>query len=126
LDSTGSRTRGVIWAGGSGVVYARIHEQGGVVTPKRAKALTVPLPGAMTASGVVRGDARSFSDTFLLKRKGKDPVIMQRKGKNVVPLFVLKKRVKIPKRPYLRPAIEARIPSLRSEIRKQIKMGMRK
>lgn len=56
--------------GFSGVPYARIHEFGGTIRPKRAKWLTIPVGPALTASGVARGPARSFEGLTLLIPKG--------------------------------------------------------
>ena len=100
-----------------GTVYGRVHVgpkgQMTIIRPKRAKWLTIPLPAVMTKAGVARGTARSFMDeggtfgnTFIAKSKAGNLIIFgQRrvmKGKkmgelrsNIVPLFVLKKQVKI-------------------------------
>jgi len=42
-------------------VYARIQEEGGVITPKK-RFLTIPLTAAMTDRGVARGPITSFPD----------------------------------------------------------------
>lgn len=117
---------------------ARIHELGGVIKPVKAKALTIPFPG-------VKGFARDFENTFIAKG-----IIFQRLGKTktgrrrrrttqfgfkvgkfkfkgglqpIRPLFILKKSVTIPARPYLRPALEATIPEIVKAIKaiKEIK-----
>ena len=76
--------------GSSGVIYARILEKGGTITPKKAKWLTIPLPG-------VKGRASNYPDSFVIKSKSGNLLIVQKKGKSgIVPLFVLKKKVKIP------------------------------
>ncbi len=65
----------------AGVPYARLHELGGVITPKRAKFLTIPMPDNMTPAGVTRKSARAalsegrtgagrFGVIFLRTRKG--------------------------------------------------------
>lgn len=100
-----------------GTVYGRAHVgpkgQVTTITPKRSKYLTIPLPAAMTKAGVVRGTARSFmgkegvfGKTFIAKSKAGNLIIFGQKriekGKRtgelrreIVPLFVLKKQVKI-------------------------------
>ena len=84
----------VIMAGvGTGVKYARIHEFGGTIVPKVAQALTVPLPG-------VKGRARDYKNTFIAKG-----MIFQKQGREIIPLFALKKSVTIPARPYFRPSL---------------------
>jgi phage gpG-like protein len=97
---------GRIWAGiGTNVIYARIHEFGGIITPKTAGALTIPFPG-------IKGKAKDYQNTWLYRRSGKNPVIMQRlsspKGRKTSyrPLFTLVKSVRIPARPYIRPSFE--------------------
>lgn len=46
---------------GSGVIYAAIHQTGGVITPKAAKALSFTLPnGATVVVGAVTMPARPF------------------------------------------------------------------
>jgi len=88
---------------GTKLVYARIQELGGVITPKRARALTVPLQAALTQRGAARGRARDFMNTFIAKG-----IIFQRAGKDIIPLFKLKKAVQIRARPYLGPALATR------------------
>ena len=41
-------------------IYGRIHEHGGIITPKRAKYLTIPVGPNLTATGVMRVGAREF------------------------------------------------------------------
>lgn len=93
--------------GGGLVKYARIHEEGGVVRPVRSQFLAIPLEAAKTAAGVSRAvSPRDFKDTFV--RKG---IIWQKlapgarapRGASsnladraqIVPLFLLRRQVKI-------------------------------
>lgn len=95
-----------------GTQYARTHvgPKGQVTTikPVNAKYLTIPLPAAMTRSGVTRGSALSgmWGDTFFARSKKGNLILFGRKvaqkGKQAgeavgeaVPLFLLKKQVKI-------------------------------
>lgn len=75
---------------GTRLRYGLIHQFGGRIRPKEAKALTLPFPG-------VTRTARSYADTFI--RRG---TIMQtrRRGKPRA-LFALKQQVTLPARPYL-------------------------
>jgi phage gpG-like protein len=102
---------GVAWA--KSVVYARIHELGGDITPKRAQALTIPMPG-------VKGVAKNYPDAFCVKLKGK-PFLAQREGAKLKVLFFLAKQVSIPARPYMRPVLNRREPELRQAIDQVIK-----
>ncbi len=95
---------------GTNVIYAKIHEYGGTITPKNAQYLTIPLPVALTAAGVARYRARDlisqpslggFKATFFRNHVlyGKYP------SGRVVPVFVLKKSVRIPERSYMRSSL---------------------
>ena len=95
----------------AGVKYARIQEYGGEVRPKSSKYLTVPLPDAMTRSGVVRASARQlfqqYPDQMSVIRSPKSgqlfivsdgkPGAKNPRGKNAETqwLFVLKKSVEL-------------------------------
>lgn len=92
-------------AGSAAAGYATIQEYGGVVRPKKRKYLRVPLPAAMTSSGVVRAGVKPIrsgsgwrtadgNPTFVRAKNGR-AVVYQKKGSAVEPLFVLKGSVKI-------------------------------
>ena len=88
--------------GGPEVDYAAIHNFGGVIRPKKKKFLTIPFPGG-PADKPVPLRASDFTDTFVAKG-----IIFQRKKKvkkaknaQIIPLFILKKSVTIPARPYM-------------------------
>jgi len=87
---------------GERVRYATIQELGGTIRPRLKQFLTIPLDAAKTASGVARGKARDFDDTFIQKSTSGNLIIFQNKGRNgIVPLFALKKSVDIPASKYL-------------------------
>jgi len=80
-------------------IYAPVQERGARISPRRARYLTIPLEAAKTQAGVARGRARDFSDTFIIRSKGGNLFIMQRRpGQKAVPLFLLRKQVRIPPR----------------------------
>lgn len=95
---------------GSNLKYARIHELGGVITPKSARALAIPIhPDAKAASG-----PKAFGGQLgMITRPGKSPLLIRardvgrdRNNRNVFDLmYVLLRSVTIPARPYLRPAL---------------------
>ena len=106
-----------VWKGAASK-YARIHEMGGVIRPVKGKYLAIPLdavrgPGGKPSfSGPRKAQAEKYPDMFLLKRRGKDPLLCaprrvagRGKGKGrvrgLIPLFALKKSVKIPARHWL-------------------------
>lgn len=75
--------------------YAKIHQTGGVIKPKNAKYLTIPL-----TKEAAKRKARSFSKLVLFKSK-KGNLILARltpKRKSIRPQYVLKKSVNMPKR----------------------------
>lgn len=77
---------------GERVPYANIHETGGTIRPRISKWLTIPLPAALTRSGVPRGRARDFNNTFVRKSKLGNLIIFQKQGnRRILPLFLLKK-----------------------------------
>lgn len=102
----GGEVRGQI---GSPLIYASTQEFGATIRPKRAKYLTIPLPAAMDSRGVMLlPRARDYPNTFVAKsRKGNLLIFQKRGAKKIVPLFVLKREVKIPPRMNLGVMIEA-------------------
>lgn len=92
IKSEPKGNRVVISAGGANVPYARIHHEGGIIRPKRAQYLTIPLtPKAKQFT------ARDYpGETFI--RKG---VIFAKDGDDITPIYALKKEVRMPARPYM-------------------------
>jgi hypothetical protein len=86
---------------GGGVPYARIHEYGGTITPKRAKNLAVPVGAAKTRAGVARysGPTSIFAALkFILNKKtGKKLLVRAGRGPLEV-LFVLVPSITLPPR----------------------------
>lgn len=79
--------------------YMGVQEYGATIRARSAKYLTIPLPAALNAAGIpLRRSARQWSNTFVRKSKNGNLIIFQKTGKGLVPLYLLKKSVKIPKR----------------------------
>ena len=79
--------------------WAWVHEEGAVIKVKRARYLTIPLPAALTSQGLPKKKkARDWRNTFVAKSKAGNLLIFQKRGKSIVPLYVLKKQVRIPRR----------------------------
>lgn len=102
-----------------GKVYAKVHigprGQVTTITPKEKKYLTVPLPAMQTKAGVTRATAAElmqgeaglpYGQTFIKRSKAGNLIIFGTKritkGENIgayrgeiIPLFVLKKKVKV-------------------------------
>lgn len=77
-----------------------VHEHGATVTAKRAQYLTIPLRAAMDSRGVpLRSKARDWDNTFIARTKRGNLIIFQRQtGGRIIPLYLLRKSVKIPAR----------------------------
>lgn len=105
--STFENLEGYISAAFPGVV----HEFGATIKPKKAKMLTVPLPAALDGRGVpLKKSARDWPNTFVARSKAGNLIIFQKRGTEIVPLYVLKSSVKIPPRLGMRQTLETGIP----------------
>lgn len=104
---------------GTSVVYARIHEVGGVITPKHGQYLAIPTGFAKTSGGVLKTaynrPLRQIPNTFLLRTRGGLMLWERLSGRGggrrrlsevARPLFRLVRRVVIPARPYLAPSAQ--------------------
>lgn len=82
-----------------GVGYLKIHEYGGTINAKNSRYLTIPLPPALRANGTPKmKSARDWPNTFVITSKKGNKLICQRRGKQVVPLYLLRRSVRIPAR----------------------------
>ncbi len=94
-----------------GVFYLKTHEQGATIRAKKSKFLTIPLPAALNKNGTPRvKKARDWDNTFVAKSKKGNLIIFQKRGKKIVPLYVLKTQVRIPKRLGMERTLKAGIP----------------
>jgi len=99
---------------GTNVTYAPIHEFGGRILPKNAKALAVPIgiegrrasrQAGWRSDKNSAGRIRSLDLSFI-PRKGKAPLLAETHSDgSMTPLFVLMKSVTIPARPFMRPSL---------------------
>ena len=106
----------------NGIPYGLIHETGGTIRPKTKQFLTIPLPGALTPSGVLRKSAGElqqnpspFDTTFI-----HDGTIIGDRNGRLTPLFILRKTVEIPARRWASNAVDVTINSLVSRIQKRV------
>lgn len=117
----GHRTRPQVRIGPSlrAVPYARIHELGGVITPKRARYLAVPI--GTEAHKLSRGlrSLRQRKDLTLIRGKGGKLLLMRKVGRRLEPAFVLKASVLMPPRPYVRPSLRRALPKIRAILRRR-------
>jgi hypothetical protein len=86
------------WIDPKAAAVARVQEEGAIIRPVRAKYLTVPLPAALTAAGVLRARARDWPNTFIVRTKKGGLFIAHQVGGKPEFLFALKKEVKVPPR----------------------------
>jgi phage gpG-like protein len=96
---------------GTNARYARIHENGGVLKPTNKKYLTIPVS---VAAAKMRANTKDLRTQALTFRKGPNRgvafLFRTTKGKNARSelMFVLKRSVRMPARPFLRPAARNR------------------
>lgn len=94
-----------------GVFYLATHETGARITARKSKFLTIPLRAALNSDGTPKKKrARAWRNTFVAKSKKGNLIIFQKRGGRIVPLYVLKRSVKIPPRLNMRSTLEAGIP----------------
>lgn len=106
-----TQVTGSIFFQGGGAVYAPTHEFGATIRAKNRKYLTIPLPAALTPAGVPKGKARDFREAFFRVVRG-NLFLVQRVGRDTVPLFLLKESVKIPPRLKFRESFRAFEPQI--------------
>lgn len=102
--------------------YGPIHELGGVITPKRAQNLTIPLGPALTRNGVARLSAREFLDNpgilgfehAFFNRRGTAIMGVHTNG-SLEPVFALKKSVTIKPTGYMRGALRDKRAAINEE-----------
>lgn len=93
---------------GTNLPYAAIHEFGGVIRPKRSRFLTVPI-GQNGRNVLRRGGLRSVPGVFFIKTKRGGVMAARQyskaKAAALEPLAILVTEVRMPRRPYMRPAV---------------------
>jgi len=119
---------GQIQAGSAAAPYAAMQEEGGTQKPSKAQWLTIPLtdiPEAnailFTDAGVARyGSAEDIEDTFVAKSKSGKMYIFQEEDGDRVPLFQLRKSVKIPGTHYLQGAIDDKAEAVQNKVFREL------
>jgi hypothetical protein len=114
--------------GGAGrreVSYARIQELGGIVVPRRGKALAIPLPAALTPAGVLKGEyaraggLRAIPNTFAAHGK----LFQVQPDGRLKALFVFKRSVRIRGKHYLMDGVLAAQRSLPPALEKMTRVA---
>lgn len=95
---------------GTNIRHGRIQELGGTINAKSGKSLAVPIHDKAK-----RLSSPRQANLTYIKRRGKAPLLVKLvggKNKRMELWFVLLKRVKLPARPYLRPALAKVAPQM--------------
>lgn len=113
---------------GTMVHYARLHEFGGTVKPKRSHALTIPFPGNVGMYPPAK-DLMKTGQTYIRKNiifyKPKGVGTKGVKGfRGGIPIYILKKSVNIPARPYLRWVLTVYGPRIGDAFGKHLEMAI--
>ena len=88
-----------------------IHETGGTITARNSKYLAIPLPDALDARGLpIMPSARDWPGTFVQRSRAGNLIIFQRKGRRIIPLYVLKPSVTIRPRLRMEEAVQGEMP----------------
>ena len=92
---------------GTNVEYGPAQERGAIIRPVKAKFLAIPVSKKIKKQTEKYGSPRAFIDA--LKKQGfnifvKNNVLMASKKKQVIPLFVLRKQIKIEGKHFLKNA----------------------
>ncbi len=100
------------------VPYGAIHEfgseglPGGVITPQKAKKLWIPQHknvGKLTPREFIRLKMQNPGEYYLSDKVAGQWQNPKSKSRRLIPLFFLVDKVKMPARPYLRPALEVAV-----------------
>lgn len=92
------------------IFYARVQEYGGTFRGG-STLLAIPLPAALDASGrELKAAPRDWTDTFVAQTRRGNLVIFQRRGKEIIPLYVLKPTVTLRPRLGLRDELKRQLP----------------
>lgn len=102
--------------------YMAVHEHGAIVRARRSQYLTIPLEAALDANGIPKKrSARDWRNTFIAKSRAGNLIIFHREGRRITPLYVLKKRVRIPARLGLRKELSRQRPEFRRNVLERIR-----
>jgi hypothetical protein len=89
-------------AKGNVLAYGAVHEEGGVIRSSKGGYLAIPLGAIRSPSGVAPPPS-SFSrdETFVLNKGpfGSGGIICRKVGQQIVPLYLLRREVRVPARP---------------------------
>jgi len=107
---------------GSSAPYARIIEEGGLITPKRARYLSIPIGGDAKRLAGPRSDGK----LFVLRMRDGRLFLARRDGKTIDIRWRLVSSVRRKARPFLGPAFKRLVQRLPGELGKTIADGLLK
>lgn len=89
-----------------------VHETGVTIRARNVKYLTLPMIQALDSRGLPRrASARDWPNTFVAQSKRGNLIIFQKQtGGRIIPLYMLKREVKIPKRLGMGEAFQRSVP----------------
>lgn len=103
-----------------------MSEFGGTIKAKGKKYLAIPLPAALKADGTPkRKSARHWKSARVIKSKTGNLVIVDQRHGRLIPLYVLRRKARIPKRLGLRKALRSERAGLRRDVTNGIKRLLR-
>ena len=113
----------VVGTVGTNVVYAAIHETGGIIRPIHGRYLAVPTMLALSASGVLKPQynrpLKEIPGLVIIRTKSgvlfaqeRQPAMGRQRRSIARALFWLVRKVTIPPRPYLGPALRRSGPAI--------------
>lgn len=115
-EGDSSPTYAEVFVGPSDLPYAAIQEFGGVVSPKVAKLLAIPVDAEARTAGSPRGQ-----DLVFVKTLGGQMFLMDKDGKI---RYSLRRSVTIPAHPYLRPAFDENVERIEREVATVLREGI--
>ena len=107
---------------GKRVSYANILETGGTIRPKKTRYLAIPLKAALTRAGAPRKSSpRDWAKTFIKKSNAGNLIIFQSQSNGkILPLYVLKKSVRINAKRYMEISLRETSEKILSIMNKEI------
>jgi phage gpG-like protein len=124
VERTVAGVRGKVIAG-QDLPYAQIQEYGGTIVPVKAQYLAIPIGDTLTPAGVPRFGPREAEAAGYKTFIAKNIIFGTKPGEAATPLFVLKKSVDIPARPFMRPAFDHFKPKIIQDISQAIGRALR-
>ena len=113
--------------GGRMIPYAAIQEYGGIITPKRARMLAIPLPPVCDSRGTpIFKSPRHQPGLFIIRSRRGNLLLVRRVGKRIEPQWVLRHVTGVPARMGFHRTFEIECKHTLAELRREFKALGRK